>query len=129
MTRSNYSIINIVLTGLIIYLLLLPLISPFMDKIFPDIWQCQYLRITGKECPFCGLTRDFRDIIHLSGRTPHNHFAVLFFVFCVGEVFLRTAVSFAILKKKSLNDVIRIDIIYNIIFIILIIVCIVNHFI
>ena len=100
-----------------------------MDKIFPDIWQCQYLRITGRECPFCGLTRDFRDIINLTESTRHNRFAALFFVFCVGEVFLRTVVSFAIVKKKSFNTIFKIDIIYNIIFIILIIVSIVNHFI
>jgi len=125
MTRSNYFIINLVLICFFLYLLSLPFLSPFMQELFPDLWQCQYLRITGQECPFCGLTRDFRNIMSLSGATLHNRFAYVIFAFCAGELFLRGLVSVVIFRNMPIGKIFTIDIIYNFIFVILLVVCIV----
>lgn len=125
MKHSTYYIINLVLIGLLLYLLFLPAISPIMSQLFPDLWQCQYLRITGQECPFCGLTKDFRDIMSLGSSTPRNSFAYVLFAFCTGELFLRSAVSIVLIKKVSFGKILVIDITYNIIFVIIVCVCIV----
>jgi len=125
MKQSTYSIINIVIICFMVYLFTLPVLSPVMEKILPDLWQCQYLRITGQECPFCGLTRDFRNIMYLSGVAPHNRFAYVIFAFCAGELFLRGLVSVVIFRKTPIGKIFKIDIIYNFIFVILLIVSIV----
>ncbi|MDD5698308.1 MAG: DUF2752 domain-containing protein [Victivallaceae bacterium] len=52
------TVLMAVTAGWGLYILLLPFISPVMEKLFPALWQCQYKRITGRECPFCGATRD-----------------------------------------------------------------------
>ena len=60
---SAYSVVSLTSLFLCLYCLLLPLISPLMDQLCPDLWQCAYLNVTGRPCPLCGVTRDFDDLL------------------------------------------------------------------
>lgn len=59
---KNYKIVNIVILGLILYMLLFPQISIILEKIMPNSTKCPYLTITGRECPLCGGTRYIKNI-------------------------------------------------------------------
>jgi len=65
--NKPHIIIVLVMAGWGIYILLLPFISPMMGNMFPALWQCQYKRIIGHECPFCGITRDI-DTFYSTGK-------------------------------------------------------------
>lgn len=54
----SYRVFNLTAAGLAIYFLLLPVISPVMEDLLPDLWRCRYRASTGRDCPFCGVTRD-----------------------------------------------------------------------
>lgn len=62
---TAYKIISFVVLALCGYAFLLPVISPLLEKIIPSIWMCPFLRITGSECPFCGITRGVSEIYKL----------------------------------------------------------------
>jgi len=54
----SYRVFNLTAAGLAIYFLLLPVISPVMEDLLPDLWRCRYRESTGRDCPFCGVTSD-----------------------------------------------------------------------
>lgn len=58
----NYKIVNIVILGLVIYMLIFPQISQVLETIIPNSTKCVYLSFTGKECPLCGGTRYIKNI-------------------------------------------------------------------
>ncbi len=58
-----YRTVNMVILGLLLYALVFSLISPFMEELFPGLWRCHYRAITGRPCPFCGLTGDMRSYL------------------------------------------------------------------
>ncbi|MCK5131904.1 MAG: DUF2752 domain-containing protein [Candidatus Sabulitectum sp.] len=58
-----YRIFNLVVLGLLLYVLVFPLISPVMEKLFPSVMRCYYEDFTGDACPFCGLTRDMNCVL------------------------------------------------------------------
>ena len=93
----------IVLTtaGWCIYILLLPFISPIMVKMFPTLWQCQYKRITGQQCPFCGITRDI-SIFYSTGNWGflNKNSVVCFIVLLVAVIVL----LFFVLKRSIENN-------------------------
>lgn len=95
---NRYRTVNLVLLGFLLYLLVFPLVSPFMEKIAPSVWKCHYRALTGRPCPFCGLTGDMRRYLSGGGmETPVNsRFPFLLKLFA-GELVLRiflTAGSF-----------------------------------
>lgn len=70
--KKNYIYVNITLLIFTIYIILFPIISIPINKIFPQFSVCPYLRITGRPCPLCGgtryianLPRVFTDITYL----------------------------------------------------------------
>lgn|GEM_PF-1235811 len=74
-----YRIANLVILGFLLYALLFPLLSPVMERLFPDIWRCQYKALTGKPCIFCGLTSDMNHILRGdAGDGFHNRSFPLF---------------------------------------------------
>ena len=83
-----YYHLNLTMAGLEIYALSLPLISPVMERFFPGIWQCAYLRITGVPCPLCGMTRDFGGF-YAGSLKSNNHASVVLLAFIVGTLFYR----------------------------------------
>jgi hypothetical protein len=62
---NRYRTVNLVLLGFLLYSLVFPLVSPYMERIAPAVWRCHYRALTGRPCPFCGLTGDMR--VFLSG--------------------------------------------------------------
>ena len=64
-TSAVYRTVSIVILAVCIYFFLLPVISPFMERMLPEIWTCPFLRITGNPCPFCGITRGMGSIYSL----------------------------------------------------------------
>ena len=99
-------VLVMVMAGWCIYILLLPFISPIMGNIFPTLWQCQYKRIIGHECPFCGITRDI-DIFYSTGkfgelnRGSSIYFIVLMVTVIVGIIVLLLCLA---LKRRARNQ-------------------------
>ena len=128
--KKNYIYVNITFICLIIYVILFPMISIPMGKIFPHFNECSYLRITGKPCPLCGGTRYiqglpkvFTDITYILN--PFG--AIMVVIFCE---FLFRLYNLTTLKKEKSEKWIENDItvhlllliclnLYEIIFIIL----------
>ena len=108
---STYQKVNLTLLFFTVYCLSLPIISPIMSKIIPSLWQCNYKRITGKPCPLCGVTRDFKTI--LSGNNEKillNNLSIFLLVIVLSELIFRLtiAINFKIShsKKTVLFDII-----------------------
>ena len=55
--KKNYIYINVTFLMLTIYIILFPIISIPLNKMFPQFSVCPYLKITGRPCPLCGGTR------------------------------------------------------------------------
>lgn len=100
--RSVYKIVCITILLLFLYLLSLPLISPFMSRILPDIWQCAYHAGTGKPCPFCGITRDISNL--LMGNTE-NADRNLLSIYCLFLIFFEISFRSIILIFKKFKNV------------------------
>lgn len=68
-----YRTINLVILGFLLYALVFTFVSPLMEKLFPTLWRCHYMAITGKPCPFCGLTEDMRNyLLRVNGSACSN---------------------------------------------------------
>ena len=119
-----YKVINLVVLMYICYLLILPIISPFLSKIMPTFWRCQYLAYTGHPCPFCGMTRDFAHMFHFNFANI-NAMSLFFLIFVLFEFIFRIV----LLSVKNISSKVRIfDIVIHIIFVIVIIVYIIAFF-
>jgi len=94
----------IVLTtaGWCIYILFLPFISPIMVKLFPALWQCQYKRITGQQCPFCGITRDISVYYSTGNLGILNENSVVYFSVLVAAVIV--LLLYFVLKRSIENN-------------------------
>ena len=92
--EKNYMYISMTFLLLAVYVILFPFISKGLEYISPEITQCQYKRITGKDCPLCGGTRYMRGL---------------------GQVFSDITIK----KKKKLKRIIIFDIIIHLIIVIL----------
>lgn len=64
-----YRTVNLVILGLLLYTLLFTMISPVMEELLPGVWRCQYKAMSGKPCPFCGLTGDMRSYLLTGDQT------------------------------------------------------------
>ena len=130
MGRKIYDIVQKILLGYTLYLFLLPVITPYMKKAVPLIWQCQYTKVTGKPCPFEGMTSDFKEIIQhgLNKEITNNLLSIPIFIFLIFEVFWRVFLI-GDLKKVDINRVKKIivfDIFIHLVFLIYIIFLISN---
>lgn len=113
--KKNYIYLNII--GLIfsIYIILFPIIAEIITPIFPNLFECVYLKTTGKPCPLCGGTRYiknfpkvFNDITYL-----FNPFGIIM-IFILFEVLFRLY-NLITLKKIKSNKYIIIDLVIHII--------------
>lgn len=135
MRRGNviYRTISIVILALCLYGLLLPVISPVLSRWFPGVWTCPFLRLTGQDCPFCGITRGFSDIYALNlGKASMVSMAALMVV--LFEIVFRTFVMLTAsgFRKKTLRRIVVFDIIIHAMMIVLlciyVIMFLVNNF-
>lgn len=127
--KKNYLIINIVLFLLILYGLSIPYTGPIIKKYTPVKNFCSYKSLTKKNCPFCGITTDFKQIYRSKNLSisPKNSISIIiFYVFCL-EVTIRPL--FIILRKRLPHFIILLDAILHILFFILILCWILYFFI
>ena len=54
--NSAFFIYQLVCLLLLAYLLVLPLLVPYIRMVAPDFWQCSHYAQYGEPCPFCGTT-------------------------------------------------------------------------
>ena len=80
-----YRVFNLVVLGLLLYVLVYSLISPVLARQFPDLPRCYYSDMTGDPCPFCGLTRDMNCL--LTGRDDRSGINTSFQLFLCVYVF------------------------------------------
>ena len=117
--KENYMYINIVFLILCIYIIFFPFFAQLLENIFPALLQCPYKEITGKPCPLCGGTRyianigtAFHDITYL-----FNFFGI--FMICVFiEIISRIYIIIRIKRKKNIDTILKIDIIWHILLIV-----------
>ena len=117
--KENYMYINIVFLILCIYIIFFPFFAQLLENIFPALLQCPYKEITGKPCPLCGGTRYianigtvFHDITYL-----FNFFGI--FMICVFiEIISRIYIIIRIKRKKNIDTILKIDIIWHILLIV-----------
>lgn len=116
-----YRTISIIILVLCIYGFLLPLISPVMEKLLPGIWICPFLRIVGRDCPFCGITRGVSSIFHLQFEKA-SFISMFVFLLTLIEVAYRTVIILTVkeLKQKTINILISIDATWHTLMIVLI---------
>ena len=116
-----YKIISIVVLGLCIYGFLMPIISPIISKIIPQLWTCPFLRITGHDCPFCGITRGVTDLYTLNFGGASVVSMIAFMTILLESAF-RTLVllTISVLKKKTILKLITTDVVIHTILVVLI---------
>jgi len=118
---KTYKIISIVVLGLCIYGFLLPIISPIMSKMLPQLWTCPFLRITGHECPFCGITKGVTDLYTLNFDGASVISMIAFMIILIEAAF-RTMVllTVSVLKEKTIFRLITADVVFHTILVVLI---------
>jgi len=97
-------IVVLVMAGWGLYILLLPLISPIMGNLFPVLWQCQYKRITGRECPFCGITRDGGTFYSTGQFGELNGHSSIYFIICMGIVVIGLVACIALILLTKVQN-------------------------
>lgn len=111
-----YRTVNWVLLGLSLYAVLLPFISPSLAKVLPPaLTTCWYHARTGKPCPFCGITRDFRrftagDFVQAK---RFNALSLPLFLLCLFELGWRIALLWGLAKSKPLLCLIGLDLLWH----------------
>ncbi|MDX1357749.1 MAG: DUF2752 domain-containing protein [Clostridia bacterium] len=115
-----YKIISIVILGLCIYGFLLPLISPVMEKLVPNIWICPFLRITGTECPFCGVTKGVSGIYRLDIDGASTVSLIIFLVLIIETAF-RTMIVLIMpsMRERTLKSIVTADVTYHALLVVL----------
>lgn len=115
----SYKIISIVVLAMCAYFFLLPLISPLMEKLFPSFWMCPFLRITGHECPFCGITGGLGDLYSLNIGSASVISMIAFLAGLLEAAFRILLILFlSSLSRKAVESLIFIDVIYHLIMVI-----------
>lgn len=116
----NYKIVNIVILGLVIYMLIFPQISQVLETIIPNSTKCVYLSFTGKECPLCGGTRYIKNIKNVFKDITYlfNFFGIIV-IGSIAEGIFRIFNLCNLNNEKYISKVIVPDIIIHIIGILL----------
>ena len=110
----TYRIISIVILAMCAYFFLLPIISPLMEKLMPGFWSCPFLRMTGHECPFCGITRGLGNLYSFDA-TNASTFTLIAFLAVLMEASFRLMLILFLssLRRKLIEVFIFIDVIYH----------------
>ena len=116
-----YKIVSIVVLGLCAYGFLLPVISPILSKMLPQLWTCPFLRITGHECPFCGITRGVTDLYLLNFNGASVVSMIAFMIILIESAFrIMVLLTVSVLKEKTIFKMITVDVVFHTILVVLI---------
>jgi len=117
--KRIYRIVSIIILAFCAYFFLLPVISSLMEKILPGLWTCPFLRITGKECPFCGITRGIGSLYRLETGSA-NIISMVAFMAVLAETAFRTILLIGMtqMKRRALETVVFSDVIYHLLLVI-----------
>lgn len=113
----TYRIINWVALGLVLYLLLLPFLSPLFEKCFPSVWGvCVYRELSGQPCPLCGMTRAVGTVLRgdfhrAASLNPLSIFAVLFIL---SEVIFRALLLRLHISRRFWSLLVNMDILAHV---------------
>jgi len=111
MQFSTYKIINLVLFILLL-ICILWLVSIKMDITKPP--QCQYKSVTDKDCPSCGMTRDFVSILENSNEMILiNKISIYYFIFFISAIISRSIALIASMFNKINEKYIIFDILFS----------------
>ena len=105
MWERVYRTANAVALGFAAYLLALPILSPFAERLMPSLWACPYRRLTGHPCPFCGITTDVGRIY--AGDAHHvslNALSTALFAFLVFQVLWRVGLAIALRRSTASTE-------------------------
>ena len=110
-TKRIYQIVSIIVLALCIYALILPFIAPVMERVAPRLWTCPFLRMTGRECPFCGITTGARAIFRFDLSGAGMSSLVVFLVVIIETAYrLMVILSIKNLKHKTVVRIIIADV-------------------
>lgn len=125
-SNKTYRIINWVAFGLLLYIFMLPFLSPVMRYLFPSVWVCPYNQLVHKPCPFCGITRDFR--LFFSGKDSSFNPISLKIAFFLVLNYIARIVLLIIPNNKIVffNLIKKIDLVLHILFFLILILWIVT---
>jgi hypothetical protein len=128
--KNSLKNFNVSILCVCIFFILLPIISYFIKLTIPDIYnylRCPYYKLTNQPCPFCGITTDFNNILHLNiFAYKYNLISIPLFILGILELLFRII---AIKNKSKIKPiVIYTDIIVHFILFIMLITYIVLFF-
>ena len=114
---KHYKTLNITLIGLGIYSICFPFLSKILELISPSLTKCAYKQITGNDCPLCGGTRFFNNILQNGFKFEYlfSPFGIMFLILII-ELVSRTILLFNL--KKITKKIIIIDLIWHILILI-----------
>lgn len=100
---KTYKIICWVVLGIVVYFLLLPIISFYMSNVMPEIWKCAFKSITGKPCPYCSITTDFKTIFQEKSINFHfkNQISLFIFIFLIFQLIYRPILLYLVYSKNT----------------------------
>ncbi len=110
--KKYYKIINITFIILSVYLITFPISSHFLEMLSPNLTKCVYKEMTGNDCPLCGGTRFFNNILE-NGFLFDYLFSPFGFMFIVVIIELVSRIILLFLSKKITTKIIIIDLIWH----------------
>lgn len=107
--KKNYIYVNITFLIFSIYIILFPIISTPIKKVFPLFGQCTYLRVTGRQCPLCGGTRYIQNLPKASENITYLFHPFGIIIICIFLEIIYRIYNLITRKKEKTEKYIKID--------------------
>lgn len=113
--KKNYIYVNITFLLFSIYIILFPIISMPIKKIFPLFGQCTYLRVTGRQCPLCGGTRYIQNLPRVFENITYLFHPFGIIIICILLEIVYRIYNLVTKRQEKTEKYIKIDIIVHLI--------------
>ncbi len=107
-----YKIINIIFILLAIYALFYPVFSSILTNIFPEMVTCPHKYVTGEDCPLCGGTRYFSNILQGNLKTT-DLYSPFFIMFICVIIEIISRIYLLLQSDKITKKIYRLDICWH----------------